>query len=185
MCLLRAYSELPSCSGVVLALPVSLCSTAPEFFTQKDNEVSEWVSNPSSVLGGEWCPRWNGDISFLLWSALFFQSSHTWLPLTGPQPHLDAASQPPPALADTTGSCLSHSECLLWPASSTSGCHTSLTQFKQCSCDHQIIVRAIWHQLRLRQDLPSTKHCPARQFNYNGVEILLVELHLTAVSKMK
>lgn len=130
---MRAYSELPCCSGVVLALPMSLCSSHREttrYQSELSSQALHWVG--SGVQGG------NGDISFSLWSALFFQYSHTWLPLTGLQPHLDATSQPSPALGDVIGNGLSHNECLIWPASSTSVCHRSLTQVKQCSCGHYL-----------------------------------------------
>lgn len=170
--LLRECPELPCYSDVVLALPISLCSMTPDFFMQRENEVSK-ASQALCWVGC--CSRWNGDISFFLWSALFFQRSHTWLPLTGLKPPLDAASQPPPTLGDTT--------VLHWVSAlaslSTSGCHRSLTQVKQWSCGHQVIVRVVWHQLRVRKALPSPKHRPARHllaFNYN---VALFGLHLT------
>ena len=121
-------------------------------------------------------------IPFSLCSGLFFKYSLTCLPLTGFQPHLDAAPQPPPALGDTTANCLSHSDCLVCPASSFCGCHRVLAQVKQWSCGHQIIVRASWRQLRPRQALSRTEHCLIRHllpFNYNVAEILFIGLHLT------
>lgn len=82
---MRAYSKLPCYPGVALALPISLCSTAPDFFTQRDNEVSKWVSIPSSVLGGEWCSRWEwGHFFLFMISAVFpmflFLISSDWPP---------------------------------------------------------------------------------------------------------
>lgn len=185
-----SWEHIPSCPVTLVLFLHSQNPSAQwhQTSSQRDNEVSKWVSIPSSVLGGEWCSRceWGHFFLFTI-SAVFpmflFLISSDW-----PQPHWDAASQPPPGLGDTTGNCGCHSECLVCPASSISGCHQGLTQVKQCSCGHQIIVRAIWHQLRLRQALPSTKRRLVRHlltFNYNVAEILLVGLHLTKVSKMK
>lgn len=185
------WEHIPSCPVTLVLFFHSQYPSAQRHQTSSRRETMRCQSELASralcwVESG--APGGNGDISFSLWSALFFQCSCSWFPLTGPQPHRDAASRPLPALGDTTGNCGSQSECLVCPASSISGCHQGLTQVKQCSCGHQIIVRAIWHQLRLRQALPSTKRHLVRHlltFNYNVAEILLVGLHLTKVSKMK
>lgn len=126
------------------------------------------------LQGGSW------GIPFSLYSGLFYKCSLTCLPITGFQPHLDAAPQHAQALADTIASCLSHSYCLVCPPSSLCCCHRGLV--KQQSCGHQIIVRASCHQLRPRQALPNAEHCPTSQllpFNYNVAEILFIGLHLT------
>lgn len=179
---MRAYWELPFFSGVVLALPMSLCSIAPDFFKQRDNGVSKWVSIPSSVLGGVWCSRWEWDHSFLLMLRASFQmfsyllASH-WLPA------------PPGCCTTASPSSRRHHrqlpvpQWLVCPASSICSCHRGLAQVKQWSCGHQVIVRASWCQLRSRQALPSTEHWPIRHllpFNYNVAEILSIRLHLTS-----
>lgn len=89
------------------------CPSAQSHQTSSSREITGcqrgWASQALcwvgyGVQGG------SGSIPFSLCLGLFFKCSLTCLPLTGFQLHLDAAPQPPPALGDTTGNCLSHSD---------------------------------------------------------------------------
>jgi len=157
----------------VLALPISLWSSAQWHQTSSSREIM-WCQSQlsaSHVLCMCMISRWEWKHSFLfmlgaifpMFSCLSLASSPTRMlhhslpePWEMPQAaacptvtvwfvHLYAAPQPPPALGDTTGTCLFHSDCLVCPASSICRCQRALAQAKQWSCGHQIIVRTSWH----------------------------------------
>lgn len=88
---MRTYWALPFflwCCVCTYNVPLVLCSTAPEFFRQRDTGVQKRaISIPSSVLGQIRCSQWEWGHSFLLMLRAIFQmfsclslaSSPTWM----------------------------------------------------------------------------------------------------------
>ena len=100
------------CCACTSNIPLVLCSMAPDFFKQRDNVVPKpAISISCSVYVYDFKVGVEAFLS--LYARGYF--SNVFLPFTGFQPHPDAAPQPPRALGDATGSCLSHSDCLVCP----------------------------------------------------------------------